>query len=126
MHCKSSHCDCTAKARQQIEARMAAGAALSKPPSQRTKADILALIAGYDAGLATLQAQKQNALSQLDNMPLEMTRGEQNNLLERSALLAEIEAEVRPALHNYRDPSRAGSHLLNWLRCSNILRGRHI
>lgn len=69
---------------------------------------------------------RRKVLRALAEKPLEMTRTEQNRLLERDQLLAEIEREVRPALTTHKDPAHAGRFLLDWLQRSNILRGQRI
>jgi hypothetical protein len=69
---------------------------------------------------------RRKILRAMAELPLPMSRIEQNRLLHRDQLLAEIEAEVRPALAVHRDPKHAGKHLLDWFRSSSILRGQRI
>lgn len=69
---------------------------------------------------------RRKVLLAMEEKPLEMTRTEQNRLLERDLLLAQIENEVRPALTAHKDPAHAGRFLLDWLQRSNILRGQRI
>lgn len=105
-------------------------------PSSRTRAD-WTVIRDYMArriqcclalsmGVGDLPAIYNDAVEALSVQPVTIDPFELARLKTRSALLADIEAEIRPALAPHRDHNFAGQHLLDWFRRSSILRGHRI